>query len=117
MEGIIAKREFLNCLPTSLRSNSIDFNWLTTARVKLSTRPLSEFCKLSDGFPLSEFIAVAGSELNRLKNAFLLLLFDRADMVPAPCLSPVFELLDQSGDYILLLAMRPSLVHIPIQCP
>ena len=102
------------CLPTSLYTTTISRDWLLQAQTALDSSPLSDFESRTAHSHLPELLdELHGAITTREKP--LLLLFDRADMVPTPCLVPVFQLLDQSGKYILLVAMRPT--HGPEQQP
>jgi hypothetical protein len=73
----------------------------------VSRSPLEMFPDISHSRPLPDLMATLGERCEE-RHGPLLLLLDRADMVPPPALVPVLELLDQSGGYIALVATRPG---------
>lgn len=101
---------FAECLPPEQRANiSNDFNSAALNEIKhdvVATKAVS-FAGLATGRPLAEFVSACGREAS-FGPGPLLLLLDRADMVNAQCLLPVFELLDQASNYTALVAMRPG---------
>jgi len=113
-------RDIINsCLPDAAqprRRRLITLEWLATARRAVGKAPLEAFNQISEAHALASLVSSLG-ELCEGISGPLLLLLDRADMVLVPSLAPAFELLDQPGRYIALVAMRPtyigntSLVH------
>jgi len=93
------------CLPDA--ANKVKSADLVNIRRVIATSPLPHFAGISETRPLPELVNALGESSVRHKGPLLLLL-DRADMVLTPALVPVIELLDQSGSYIALVAMRPG---------
>lgn len=89
------------------KSMSADVQSLARLRADVSGAPLSDFRGLADASPLPSLVSALG-ELAQQSGGPLLLLLDRADMVLGPALIPVFQLLDQSAQYIAVVAMRPG---------
>ncbi len=112
-KGLAIPREaIISCLPSSqhggrVKGKHVDLEWIETRRSEVARASLDEFEGLADIHPLPPLAAALG-KLCTEKSGPLLLLFDRADMVLTPSLVPVFELLDQAGSYISLVAMRPG---------
>ena len=102
------------CLPASIRVTILTQDWLLAAQKEIDALPLSAFESRTAHSYLMELLDELYNSIPTLGKP-ILLLFDRADMVPTPCLVPVFQLLDQTGKYILLVAMRPT--HGPEQQP
>jgi hypothetical protein len=69
--------------------------------------PLQSFTNSRDTRSLSDLAAALGRRAETMHGPLLLLL-DRADVIPPGCLRPLAELLDQSAGYVALLAMRPG---------
>ena len=108
---IIPLEQLKNCLPKSVRDkvghpDNLDATQLAN---EVGHLPLEEFRGLREAQPLKPLIAALADSAQQAGGQ-LLLLFDRADMVPAPALVPVFELLDQSVGATVLVATRPGLV-------
>lgn len=105
----------ITCLPLKLRDgiSQIDAESISNTRDLVNRETLASFNTVAEANPLIYFVSSAG-ECNRHANGPLLLLFDRADVVPAPSLLPVFELLDQAGPYIALVATRPGIGGEPL---
>lgn len=96
------------CLPVRLRvPKQVDYDWCARMKARVASTPSEKFGGLSQSRWLPTLLSGLGSEAERLQGPLLLLL-DRADMVPPAFLRPVIELLDQSGQYIALVAMRPG---------
>ncbi|MCL4210362.1 MAG: hypothetical protein KJZ68_06845 [Phycisphaerales bacterium] len=96
------------CLPPSLTSSSQSgSDNLAALQHQVTRAPLRVFDSVFDTRPLGLFLARLAGELERA-GAPLLLLFDRADLVTAPALFPVLDLLNQTFHYRALLATRPG---------
>jgi len=103
------------CLPEKSRRNiqQLDARCINEARDSVNRAALGDFEMIGAANPLISFVSEAG-ECNRRVHGPLLLLFDRADVVPPPSLPPVFRLLDQAGSHIVLLATRPGIGGEPL---
>lgn len=110
-KGIIIPTSFLaKFLPEEL-SNAVDASDIVSvahAKRMVAGTQLDSFSIVSNGEPLSSFVTELG-EASQKHAGPLLLLLDRADMVFPPTLIPVLELLDQSNQFIALVAMRPGI--------
>lgn len=97
------------CLPISFRERKLsgDSEFLLDLMARLIRAPLSDFEAVANLPGLRTFIESLGNQA-QARSQPLLLMFDRADMVPTPCLVPILELLDQSPHFVALVAMRPS---------
>jgi len=102
------KGPFFDCLPKQFLENSKKFNlkWIDNVKRKVANYSVYLFNELPGISPLSYCISSLGESCLNMGKPLLLLL-DRADMVIASSLIPLFDLLDQSSQYIALLAMRP----------
>ena len=67
--------------------------------------PLEAFDLPDYAYRFKSFVLRLGAELARIGKDLLLLL-DKADLVPTPTLAGLLALLDQSGKYIVVLAVR-----------
>lgn len=108
-KGIISPLDALyECLPVEFFDRtSVDESWFTETKIKISRSPIELFRDISQTNPLPEFLSLLG-EICLKEKGNLLLLLDRADMVPGPAIVPVLELLDQASNYIALVATRPG---------
>lgn len=109
-KGVDVDEQLLaHCLPEEFVASSGEMKtkWLRSARRGIAAAPLASFTGIAEARPLPEFVS-ALSEACEPRGGGLLLLFDRADHAPGPCLVPIIELLDQSRKYIAAVAMRPS---------
>jgi hypothetical protein len=99
----------VECIPSDLLCvpQVIDGTWVTEARTTVARAPLEAFEGVSRNQPLPSFASSLGTA-SLGQHGPLLLLLDRADMVPAAFLTPVIQLLDQSSNYVALVAMRPG---------
>ena len=97
--GSIAKDLILDFLPHNLKHGKIVLNakWFNEIKNDLSRCPIESFGELPESITLKHFISTIGELLNSSGEPLLLLL-DRADMVPGPALIPVMELLDQESE-------------------
>lgn len=97
------------CLPTQFRPRTapITLDWIAETKRSVAAATLEAFSSITESIRLAEFVSAAGHAAQR-SHGPLLLLLDRGDMVPAPSLVPVLDLLDQSSSFIALLAMRPG---------
>lgn len=95
-------------IPAAFHSllDGMDLDRLSSVRSALTAAPLEQFEDLCRR-RLRNLVAELGGISNRNRGPLLLLL-DRADMVFSPALVPVFDLLDQSRQFITLVAMRPA---------
>lgn len=107
----VPRSVLLECLPHLNVPFSSDLASLKDLHKHVATLPLTEFDGNAKLQTLSDLLIELSGD-SAAGDKPILLLLDRADMVPTPCLTPIFELLDQSGNYILLVAMRPT--HTPI---
>lgn len=100
---------FRECIPGEIfpSSSNIDAKWCSTLKKKVSRSPLELFGPVAETRPLPSFMNSLG-ECSQKESGPLLLMLDRADMVPTPTIVPVIELLDQSSGYIALVATRPG---------
>lgn len=98
------------CLPEQFRTSTTTIDERQIAEIKraITSAPIEMFEGLYGDQALPSFVSAIGEQIQQ-SHGPLLLLLDRADMVLAPALAPVFELLDQSTHYIALVAMRPGL--------
>jgi len=115
-KGLSPDLEFLRpCVPPQLESllSNIDDSSLSSVRKELATAPLDVFRGILETRPLPALISGLAEDCER-RFGPLLLLLDRADQVLIPSLTPVFELLDQSAQYVALVAMRPTHVGFPM---
>ncbi len=105
----VGEAELGLCLPAELRpqTNGVTKEWIDRARKDVARTGLEVFADIGEGRPLTEFVAALGDTSVHGPGPLLLLL-DRADMVASAALEPIFELLDQSAQYVVLLAMRPG---------
>ncbi|MFQ5852220.1 MAG: hypothetical protein ACE5JU_16755 [Candidatus Binatia bacterium] len=109
-KNIVAPADILaECLPRDLRSvpDVVDVQWCGKTRTVVARTPLEKFEELSQSRPLPTLASALGMA-SLGERGPLLLLLDRADMIPPPFLGPVIELLDQSSNYVALVAMRPG---------
>ncbi|MCI0604589.1 nucleoside 2-deoxyribosyltransferase [bacterium] len=108
-KNVIPSSEALaGCLPQQFRPKTVvGAEWIAAARFDVAKAPLEVFEGISELGALPAYVSELGEQSEKVKGALLLLL-DRADMVLAPSLMPVLELLDQSNRYIALVAMRPG---------
>ncbi|MDO8500753.1 MAG: hypothetical protein Q7S20_02820 [Gemmatimonadaceae bacterium] len=109
-KGIGVAAEIINpCLPRSLRITAglIEPQALSDLREKLAEAPVQDFIGIDLRRALPESVSALAS-LGQTSHGPLLLLLDKADMVPTPALIPVLELLDQSNEYVVLVALRPG---------
>lgn len=110
-KGVMAKSEpLLACLPSQLAipvSQELTLADLVALKARIVDTEVRAFGGLANGRPLTDFLGALGKDCDRTRGPLLVLL-DRADMVNAQCLLPIFELLDQSSDYTALVAMRPG---------
>lgn len=97
------------CIPSQVfpGGSSVDIEWYVTAKREVARGSLELFGPLGETRSLPSFVNALG-ELCRRERGPLLLMLDRADMVPTPTMIPVIELLDQSSGYIALVAARPG---------
>jgi len=108
--NIVAQTDLVvACLPTQFSSAGAvlgpdNISRLTTS---VAAEPLKSFDGISARRPLPALVSSLGRMAYQRRGALLLLL-DRADMVLTPALEPAFELLDQSDQYVALMAMRPG---------
>jgi hypothetical protein len=79
------------CLPPSIRTTTLTQDWLVSALQQLDALPLSDFESRTAHSHLMELLNGLYGSMNTSAKP-LLLLFDRADMVPTPCLVPIFQL-------------------------
>jgi len=108
-KGISVPKETLAyCLPDQVRPQ-LDSLELARIQANVASTPLQSFLNIAESQPLKTLVSDLGQAAQRTSGP-LLLLFDRADMVPSPALLPVFELLDQSNEHVILIATRPGLV-------
>jgi hypothetical protein len=100
----------IRCLPGKFRQKllNIDAQWVNDTRELVNKETLATFDEVAVGSPLVNFINTI-EESNHRNHGPLLLLLDRADVVPPPALIPVFELLDQGGLFTTLVATRPGI--------
>jgi hypothetical protein len=107
----IPSDELFNCLPNNVfrKSAVITNEWLESAKKLANVTAVEEFEGISDPQALYTFAEKLGESVQQISAGPLLLLLDRADMVQTPALGPVFQLLDQSGHYVALVAMRPGM--------
>jgi len=111
-KGLSIDRDVVaDCLPSRFhhKSGSSEAQWISDMKRAIARGSLEEFDSVSETRPLPPLISLLG-ELAQQKEGPLLLLLDRADMILAPSLVPVLELLDQSAQYTALVAMRPTLI-------
>jgi hypothetical protein len=109
-KGISIPRDpLLACLPENFAAGGtgITPEWMNNTKRSISRGPLEDFAHLELERPLPNFLAAAGEETQK-NHGPLLVMLDRADMVPGPALIPVLDLLDQSSGYIAVLATRPG---------
>ncbi len=92
------------CLPTNVHYPKEDLIQLERLIAKMS---VVEFSGIAETEPLIDFVSEVASICQKNLRP-LLLLFDRADMVVAPSIVPILQMLDQSAGFIALVAMRPS---------
>jgi hypothetical protein len=82
-------------------------SWLQKIRSKLhSTGNLGALAEETTGI-LRRVLSLAGENATDEGRA-LTVLFDRADMIPASAARPIIELLDQSGQFVTVVATRPA---------
>ena len=107
----ITKEMLVDCLPPQVygKSSSAEVNWISETKRATARASLETFEGIAETRPLPSFISSLGEQAQE-KQGSLLLLLDRADMILAPSLLPVLELLDQSAQYTALVAMRPTLI-------
>jgi hypothetical protein len=109
-KGMTIPREpLLDCLPVKLRPNSqaIDTDNIGEVKRQVSRAVAERFDGISETQALPYFVSALGEACQRIRGPLLLLL-DRADMVIAASLVPVIQLLDQSSQFVALVAMRPG---------
>ena len=100
------------CLPRDHRPRrSLTPKGLADLRADIERAPLPQFQALGKTGALRELAESLGTQLTA-QDRPLTLLFDKGDMVAAPALGAVFELLDQARNYSALLSMRPG---VPVQ--
>jgi hypothetical protein len=107
---VIPDEALLQCMPSDCvtQRNGISMlEWLARTKRCVAATRLERFAGVGDSSPLSNLLGALSDACEEVRGPLLLLL-DRADMVPAPSLVPVLELLDQSNRYIALVAMRPG---------
>lgn len=99
----------LGCFPSTLISlpTTIDLNWCLNAKDLLAKSSLESFRDVFQTKPLFNLVTSFG-DLCRKQYGGLLVLLDRADMIATPALVPTFDLLDQSGSFVALVATRPG---------
>lgn len=110
-KGVSPPTDLLSeCLPEQmhLSSSVVTEDALRKIYRDVAAAPLEEFEHISNIKPLPRFVSALGELCQRVRGSLLLLL-DRADMVLSPSLVPVLELLDQSSQYVALVAARPGL--------
>ena len=97
-------------LPASLRSTVPTGSDVKTELDGLYARlfraPLDDFTNDESSRGLD---ALIGS-LSEMANGRLLLLLDRAELVPSPCITSVFRLMDQSAPCTTVIASRPGIL-------
>jgi hypothetical protein len=89
---------------------------LTTNDIKdliraVAPRPFEGFSRVGEHRSLIEFANSLADQAWR-DHGPLLIALDRGDMVAAPALEPVFQLLDQESQPVTLVAMRPGVVAL-----
>lgn len=105
----IPREALIQCLPSVVRQtlDTLTPEHLFQMKTDVAVTPLKAFEHLAAERPLPRLVSALGEAIGQSHGPFLLLL-DRADMVLAPSLTPVIELLDQSTHFIALIAMRPG---------
>src|SRR3954453_3776793 len=106
-------RLFNECLPENCRGSGSPFissETLAQLRRTVQAEPPSSFRGLGESGDLGRFVADLGVQAIR-RDTPLLLLFDKADQIHGHALSALLPLLDQPGEYLLAIAMRPGQSH------
>lgn len=111
------------CLPPHITvpNGDVSIEWTIDANRRIAIAPPENFAGIWQTRPLPTLIESYAERL-LADGRPLLLLFDRADLVAGPLLFPVLEILDQSTQFIALVATRPghagpsiaSQVHSPV---
>jgi hypothetical protein len=99
---------FQACLPQSLSvPTTSDEEGLLRLQRQIAKTDLEAFDGVVDSHGLPDYVSSLGRAAES-SHGPLLLLLDRADMVPPVSLVPVIDLLDQSQQFTALIAMRPG---------
>jgi len=109
---IVPGTELLRCLPRGparRRRGPISSELLADMREELAAAPLQDFSEVANANPVTAFVDALADVTGSTKLPVLLML-DRADMVSPAALIPPFQLLEQAGSYITVVAMRPGVV-------
>lgn len=75
---------------------------------QIAKKDLDDFSPSANIGSFVEFVSELAVECEKSKGQLLILL-DRAEDVPYPCLTPIFTLLDQSHPFFAIVAARPGI--------
>lgn len=104
------------CLPVAFRGNfhPIDLEVISRTKSIVFNSEPEHFHGIAESRPLTSFVSTLGGMLQQAGRPLLLLL-DKADQVSPVSLIPVIELLDQSIQFLALVALRPGLTSRVIE--
>ena len=95
---------FRRTLPRSLREHELDLDELYE---DIFYSPLEQFAR---GPTIDSLLELLNEVGDSTEGSRLLILLDRAELVPYPSLSVVLSLLDQSHSFMTVVASRPGLI-------
>jgi hypothetical protein len=100
-----------NCIPDVIKipTSKLNYEIIKSIEREVIRTEVALFEEIFKLQPLYEFVSSIANYVSNGKS-HLLLLLDRADMVNFNLLYPIFNILDQSGNYVALVATRPCSV-------